>query len=50
MLVNPAAVNAESVSPLLLWLRLGFQFVLIAWVLWSAGLLGGGVRGGLERR
>ena len=47
MLINPAAVNAGSVSPLLLWLRLGFQFVLITWVLWSAGLLGE-VRGGLK--
>ena len=45
MLVNPAAVNAASVSPLLLWLRLGFQFVLIAWVLWSAGLVGNVSRG-----
>ena len=25
MLLNPAAVNAESVSPLLLWLRLGLS-------------------------
>ena len=50
MLVNPAAVNAGSVSPLLLWLRLGFQFVLIAWVLWSAGLLRESLRRGLERR
>ena len=49
MLVNPAAVNAGSVSPLLLWLRLGFQFVLIAWVLWSAGLLGDVSRGPRRR-
>lgn len=34
MVTDQAAAGAESISPVLLWVRLPLQLVLIAWVLW----------------
>lgn len=34
MLLEPAAVGVEQVAPVLLWLRLAFQFALIGWIFW----------------
>jgi uncharacterized membrane protein len=35
MALEPARAGAAAVSPLLLWLRLPLQVVLIGWLLWS---------------
>ncbi|HLK17582.1 MAG TPA: hypothetical protein VKT81_01465 [Bryobacteraceae bacterium] len=37
MVAHPAAAGAASIPPVLLWVRLPLQLVLIAWVLWVKG-------------
>lgn len=44
MALHPDQIAGLNIAPLLLWLRLPLQAVLIAWVYWCAGLAGNGRR------